>query len=332
VFAKNEISATLEPFLPRPLMVGMSGSPIGPATFTYDPFGRRASKTIAGATTQFQYDGRRVVQEIQPGAGNVLTNMGLSRTDSTGNMTFLGDILGSTLALANDAGAVATQYSYEPFGASTASGAASSNPYQFAFHQNDGTGLYYYSARYYSPSLARFISQDPSGVRGGINLYEYAGDQPVNFEDATGLSPSDGSGSCRPCEAWLRERHVNQWVGWLGIAHTFWETRDSRGSKVFSSGFPEGSPQELDMLHHVPGDDEATPIAFDSGLDIENCPKVDNLLGAADAWPNGTVPYVYTGPNSNTFAHYLAYKGGFPAYPTFGYFAVGWDYPLMELP
>ena len=107
-------------------MVGMSGSPIGQATFTYDPFGRRASKTIAGATTQFQYDGRRVVQEIQPGAGNVLTNMGLSRTDSTGNMTFLGDILGSTLALANDAGAVATQYSYEPFGASTASGAASS--------------------------------------------------------------------------------------------------------------------------------------------------------------------------------------------------------------
>ena len=98
----------------RNRLVGMSGSPIGPATFTYDPFGRRASKTIAGATTQFQYDGRRRA-EIQPGAGNVLTNMGFSRTDSTGDMTFLGDILGSTLALANDAGAIATEYSVSPF-------------------------------------------------------------------------------------------------------------------------------------------------------------------------------------------------------------------------
>ena len=173
----------------RNRLVGMSGSPNGPASFAYDPFGRRVSKTVGGTTTQFQYDGHEVVQEIQPAVGNVLTNMGFSRTDLAGNMTFLGDLLGSTIALTDDSGAVDTQYSYEPFGAATASGSPSTNPYQFAFHQNDGTGLYYYSARYYSPTLARFISEDPSGARGGINLYEYAGDQPVTFEDSTGLSP-----------------------------------------------------------------------------------------------------------------------------------------------
>jgi RHS repeat-associated protein len=129
---------------------------------------------------------------IQPGAGNVLTNMGFSRSDLAGNMTFLGDLLGSTIALANDAGAVAMQYSYEPFGASMASGAVSSNPYQFAFHQNDGTGLYYYSARYYSPTLGRFISEDPSGIGGGPNLYEYADDQPITFEDFFRLEPELG--------------------------------------------------------------------------------------------------------------------------------------------
>ncbi|MGB9381677.1 RHS repeat-associated core domain-containing protein, partial [Candidatus Binatus sp.] len=104
-------------------------------------------------------------------------------------MTFLGDVLGSTLALTNDAGAVATEYSYQPFGAAVASGTPSTNPYQFAFHQNDRTGLYYYSARYYSPTLQRFISEDPSGMAGGLNLYAYAGDDPITFEDQDGLSP-----------------------------------------------------------------------------------------------------------------------------------------------
>jgi YD repeat-containing protein len=60
----------------RTRTLGMSGSPAGAASFAYDPFGRSVGKTVSGATTQFQYDGNRVVQEIQPGAGNVLTNMG----------------------------------------------------------------------------------------------------------------------------------------------------------------------------------------------------------------------------------------------------------------
>jgi len=58
------------------------------------------------------------------------------------------------LALVDDAGAIQTEYTYGPFGATTASGQAS---------DNDGTGLYYYQARYYSPALQRFISEDPLG-------------------------------------------------------------------------------------------------------------------------------------------------------------------------
>jgi hypothetical protein len=40
--------------------------------------------------------------------------------------------------------------------------------------------------RYYDPQLARFISRDPSGLSGGTNMYEYAGDDPVDFSDPTG--------------------------------------------------------------------------------------------------------------------------------------------------
>jgi RHS repeat-associated protein len=56
---------------------------------------------------------------------------------------------------------VRTTYSYDPFGAVTISGETSDNPFQYTGRENDGTGLYYYRARYYSPELQRFISEDP---------------------------------------------------------------------------------------------------------------------------------------------------------------------------
>src|SRR5438132_13468818 len=52
-------------------------------------------------------------------------------------------------------------------------------------HQtNEGTGLYYYGARYYHPGLARFISQDPVGfLAGDPNLYLYVGNNPLTYLD-----------------------------------------------------------------------------------------------------------------------------------------------------
>ena len=60
-------------------------------------------------------------------------------------------------------------------------GEASDNPFQYTGRENDGTGLYYYRARYYSPELQRFISRDPIGLGGGdVNFYRYVGNSPVN--------------------------------------------------------------------------------------------------------------------------------------------------------
>jgi RHS repeat-associated protein len=51
------------------------------------------------------------------------------------------------------------------------------------------TGLYHLQYRFYSPGLARFISQDPLGVSGsGVNLFAYANDDPVNQVDPLGLA------------------------------------------------------------------------------------------------------------------------------------------------
>ncbi len=71
------------------------------------------------------------------------------------------------MTLTDSSGASQTQYAYDPFGNTTIGGASSTNSYQFTGRENDGTGLYYYRARYYSPTLQRFIAQDPIGFAGG---------------------------------------------------------------------------------------------------------------------------------------------------------------------
>jgi len=93
------------------------------------------------------------------------------------------------LALTDDAGAVQTSYTYEPFGTTTLTGQANGNPLQYTGRENDGTGLYYYRARYYSPARQRFISEDPLEFYGGDpNLYAYVSNSPMNYTDPAGES------------------------------------------------------------------------------------------------------------------------------------------------
>jgi RHS repeat-associated protein len=66
-------------------------------------------------------------------------------------------------------------------------GAATSNPLAYTGRENDGTGLYYYRARYYLTGLGRFVSEDPIGLEGGYNTYAYVGGNPVSFVDPLGL-------------------------------------------------------------------------------------------------------------------------------------------------
>jgi RHS repeat-associated protein len=161
------------------------------ASFQYDPLGRRIGKTINGVTTGFLYDCTNGVQELSGGvpSANLLTggvDEIFNRKD-TSSRSFLSDGQGSTSALTDSTGAIATQYTYEPFGNTSMAGVVSSNSFQYTGRENDGTGLYFYRARYYNPVLQRFISQDPIGFGGGdTNLYAYTGNNPVNFTDPSG--------------------------------------------------------------------------------------------------------------------------------------------------
>lgn len=170
--------------------VSVGGTPF--ARFEYDGFGRRLSKAVSGLTTQFLYDGPNAVEEISDTTASLLTGLGVdeifSRTDNMGSSSFLTDALRSTVALTNQAGKVQTQYAYAPFGNTTVSGTPSTNSFQYTGRENDGTGLYYYRARYYSPNYNRFISQDPFSLSRRVsNVYAYARNRPTNFKDPSGL-------------------------------------------------------------------------------------------------------------------------------------------------
>jgi RHS repeat-associated protein len=162
------------------------------ATYAYDAFGRRTNKTISGTTTRFAYDGTNLIQE-QDGAGTPIANMltggvdeVFSRTDSAGSRYFLSDAIGSTVGLTDGSGAIATSYTYEPFGKTTTTGATSANSQQFTGRENDGA-LYYYRARYLHPTFGRFLSEDPlSFAAGDANLQAYVGNNPVCRTDPTG--------------------------------------------------------------------------------------------------------------------------------------------------
>ena len=166
-------------------------SALNGAPMLYDAFGRRIQNKTG---TTFMYDGADAVQELSNSTvtANSLfasTDEVLTRTDSNGVFTPLRDTLGSTVALADASGSIATTYTYDPFGNTTASGPPNTNPFQYTGRENDGNGLYYYRARYYSTNLNRFISEDPAAFDGGINFYVYGADNPISFVDPFGMKP-----------------------------------------------------------------------------------------------------------------------------------------------
>ncbi len=117
----------------------------------------------------------------------------------TANKNWLySDHLDSVVATVNTTGASTATYTYGPYGEPNTTGGFR---FRYTGQQLIGElGLYYYKARFYSPTLGRFLQTDSIGYKDDQNLYAYVGSNSVNRTDPSGLIGQRSCGS--GCTVW----------------------------------------------------------------------------------------------------------------------------------
>ncbi len=200
--------------------------------YSYDVLGRRISRTchspLATNEVHFVYNDNQVAADLDasgkvlrsyvwgPGIDNLLS-MTVHGTTETNTYYALKDHLNTVYALIDATGQTVEWYEYDAWGRTTVFNAAGDelnksavgNRYCFQGREIDwATGLYYFRARWYSPETGRWLSKDPVGIAGGLNLYAFCGNNPVNFVDPFGLcSPATwGKPGNEPYVMGLRDR------------------------------------------------------------------------------------------------------------------------------
>ncbi|MGP8296256.1 RHS repeat-associated core domain-containing protein [Halomonas sp. AOP7-B1-5] len=178
------------------------------AAYRYDGLGRRISKTVrhtngTTATTHYGWDGDRIVREESDSQRSTIVYepgsfVPMLRIDDTQQgqalSAFVTDALGTPMQLVAPNGDTKWQAQPDDWAAVKNIRGSASQPIRFQGQwQDEESGLYYNRHRYYDPQPGRYISQDPIGLQGGMNMYQYA--KAPNIEvDPQGLSGVYGLG------------------------------------------------------------------------------------------------------------------------------------------
>ena len=166
-------------------------------SFYYDGGGNRLSATRVGVATHYVYDPWGNLMAEADGSNNItgkyIYGRGLlAAATSAGRYCYHFDGTGSTVAITDMNGNIVNSYAYEPFGVIVSQQETIPQPFKFVGRYGvmaEPDGLYYMRARYYDPSVGRFISEDPIGFGGGdVNLYDYVRNNPLNRIDPKGLA------------------------------------------------------------------------------------------------------------------------------------------------
>ncbi|MCB1905459.1 MAG: IPT/TIG domain-containing protein [Gammaproteobacteria bacterium] len=161
------------------------------ASFRYDALGRRIERSVNGDSTGYLYDGVQAIAEFGAEDAALLSGLAideaLGRFAGSGDLTLLTDALGSVVAEARGDESIATRYGYSPYGETVSAGEESGSSTRYTGREEDGTGLYYYRARYFSPSLKRFFIEDPPHTPKQYTFYGLGNGNPIMSRDPLGL-------------------------------------------------------------------------------------------------------------------------------------------------
>ena len=192
----NGTQTTTYTYNKRNQLVGAT-TPEGTFTYEYDAFGNRVASTKNGVRTDFLVDPFGLGDVVGEYSGSAATNyvhgIGLvGRFSGVNSAYYDSDLLGSTAGLTNASGSYVNRYAYRPYGESLASTESIENSLEYIGQWGlvkENNELFYIRARYYSPLKGSFISFDPSRQKGGLNIYAYSLNDPINFVDINGEMP-----------------------------------------------------------------------------------------------------------------------------------------------
>lgn len=170
-------------------------------TYSYDALDRRTQRTSStGGTTKFVYDAADVLRDVDGSSTPIAEYLNALGIDNKLRQTFSGtssyfliDHLGTTRGLADATGTVTSTLDYDSFGSVTSG--SSTTRYTYTGREADpDIGMLYHGARWYETSGGRFASEDPIGLKGGINLFAYVHNSPIKNSDRMGLDDADKPG------------------------------------------------------------------------------------------------------------------------------------------
>jgi RHS repeat-associated protein len=222
--------------------------------YVIDGESRRVGKQVDGRLVQgFLYDGDlRIVAELD-GTGEVVSRFVYATGVNYPAYIVRGDInyrvvvdhVGSPRLIVDaSTGTVTQRLDYDAFGNVVTDTNPGFQPFGFAGGLYDrDTGLVRFGARDYEPQTGRWITKDPMLFAGGdLNLYAYAGNDPINRADPTGTQTegvgSGGGGSWRDklpswndAKEWWREQ-TDKAQKWFGRKSDLWdECRNGKGPR-----------------------------------------------------------------------------------------------------
>jgi RHS repeat-associated protein len=167
--------------------------------YYFDALGRCACITLRlnGTITSqkiYVWSGDNIIQE-QDASGSVTKDYYVLGENRTGTSYFYTkDHLGSIRELTDNSGNIQAQYRYDPYGQPTKIQGSLDCDFQYAgycYEPTSGFSLTRYRA--YSPAIGRWISRDPINERGGVNLFSYVNNGPVDYLDPDGTNAFAGA-------------------------------------------------------------------------------------------------------------------------------------------
>lgn len=165
--------------------VTANGKSIG---YTYNGTGERIVRTDGSTQAKYVFADGTLMQELDgTGALKVWYNPGISQTSGLNTSYFSHNLQGSTVGMVTG-GSNADTFVYDAWGNQVSRTGTRTTPFQYVgsegYYADKDNGLLKLGARYYDPTIGRFISNDPA--RDGVNWYGYAENNPVAEIDPTG--------------------------------------------------------------------------------------------------------------------------------------------------